>query len=155
MVIHCTGRLAPPNLVNNYQTVIVTASTTHWVPKWQAIRRQARDKKRHNFMNGSLFVPTGSSYPMGLVGQGPGSPSLRGPNREFGQLKPHFGSISQFDMSDPGPNCALPDSLVQRTTPPTPETPPYGAPSVWRAQGPKHVKTALRTKARRHGRGCK
>ena len=62
--------------------------------------------------------------------------------------KPHFG-ISQFDMPDPDWTCALPDSLVQRTTALiSSETPP---PKAGRGGGnlpggtrtPKHVKTAL------------
>ena len=36
--------------------------------------------------------------------------------RAFRQLKPHFGGISQFDMSDRDWTCVLPDSLVQMTT---------------------------------------
>jgi len=49
-----------------------------------------------------------------------------------------------------GPNCALPDSLVQRTTAPIPETShPHEGHQPGGPRAPKHVKTAVPLKAAR------
>ena len=78
---------------------------------------------KRNIASPADRVQAGPSYPTGPISPGPGPPNLRGPNRDF-DLKPHFGGILQFDMSNH--NCALRDSLVQRTMAPIPEPSPHG-----------------------------